>query len=149
MHYHFGYPFNPWGAGVLDNVCVEQGTDGTWYGFEHLAFGTVQPTHNVADQRTYSIKWNAAGDFIVSFGDAGDEQVPDLYNGSLQFSRPTGDESVAIAWSSVNTQYEGNNLELATDLIDTYVLGEEVCLSMRGTPDLFIDYDFELKTGAD
>ena len=143
-----GYGFVSLG---VTNVCVTQGTDGTWYGARALSnpppvwdFGAINPTTTVEEKFVFAIKWQADGTFIMRLGDIGNEPVTDTNIVILQYN---GD-SVACDWDEINLYYTGSNSTMATLLIDNYVLGEDVCLNAIIIPDLFISYDLSLERGT-
>ena len=142
-----GYGF----AGGLGNVCVTQGTDGTWYGakigvYPNWEYGEIAPSVNIEGEPVYSFRWNASGDFIMEFGENGDTPVTDVNIVVVKYNGTT----IALTWDpDVGVLgYTGNNLELATLLINNYVLGEDVCFDVTIIPQLFISYDFDLLRGT-
>ena len=130
------------------NVCIDSGTDGTWYMFEFNSFGIANPTHTKDGTLLYSFKCNASGDFIISWGDTGKEQLLGI-DAILVKSKDRKHVGTAT-WRNVLTRYEFNDLEWATVIIDAYGKGEtEQCFLLEGLPENFIHYSFnELLTGV-
>lgn len=145
MHYHFNYPFNPWGAG--ETHCVFEGTDGTWYGYESGVFGSMSPDVTVEGQIVYEFKWNAAGDFVMSFGAAGDDLVTDT--DIILFSY-VDEYTVALTWDSDIgvLSYTGSELALATLLIGNYEADKKECFTIQILPNKFISLNFNLQRGT-
>ena len=136
-------------AGVnayFTNVCITSlGTDGTWYGYESGNFGTANPSANILDQHFYSLKWKADGSFIISFGDLGNEQVPDVPQ--IFIYHKSQDAPLVAVWNDITTQYEGTDLALATTLIALQIGGAtSSCFFVQIEPTHFISYDFNLGT---
>lgn len=147
-HYHFGYLFNPSGLGTV-NVCVTQGNDGDLvngkYGFEYLAYGSIDPEFTKLGQRVYAFNWDATGLFLMRFGDIGNEPIPDVPNILVRSGNRI---SIILIWSDINLRYEGNDLAVATDLIDNYVEGADTCSDVIILPNLVLDIDFTLMRGT-
>ena len=151
MHYHFNYPFNPWGV-TDSNICVTQGNDGVieWYGAELTtapntwAYGSISPGVTIEGQLIFAYKWKADGTFIMRFGDIGNEPVTDTNIIIVQKEN----FSLALTWDIVNLYYSGTDQAFATDLITKYVEGADMCSLVQIIPDLFISYNFTLERGT-
>ena len=147
MSYRFGYP-SRYGfggaAGAASNFCVVQGTDLTWYGAEGATYGFIDPVYTPLGQVIYSFKWKADGSFVMSFGVAGNEQVPDTDLILVE----DGADKLSLVWNSTTLIYEGSNVTFATRLISEYVLDEVVCMYVQIVPNQFIGYDFSVLRGT-
>ena len=129
------------------NMCITPyENDGiiTWYGYEEGNFGGATPSSNVLDQSFYSMKWDAGGNFIASFGAAGDEQVPDVPQILFYYKDQTA--PVILAWDGTNEYYAGIDLGLATTLIALSGSASKICFYAEIEPVLFIQYDYNLET---
>ena len=103
-------------------------TDG-WYGFDtaQTPTGVIDPTHTESLLLRYSIKFDAiSGDWIVQFGDAGNEKSESVDNGVIEFDIDGADD-ILLTWSEVNLRYEGNDLTTAGVVADE--IGSEVCFA--------------------
>ena len=132
------------------NVCISHiGYDGTtWYGFSKDYVSTIYPTHANDGTPIYAFEWNASGNFRIRWGTSGDTKLTGI-NEILVYPKNQQDADVAI-WSDINKQYEFDNLEWATNLIQAYNDGDltKGCFGMEGLPELFIHYTYEaIETG--
>ncbi len=129
------------------NICLEVGNDGvvTNWGYvsayDITSFGKATPDVTKAGQHVYAFSWDAAGNFTLRFGGAGNEIVPDVDSAIISWHSPEGANHEFIAgWDSDNSLYSGTDLDMATALI----AGGEIdqCFTMVLFPNLFITYDF-------
>ena len=138
------------GATESTNICITQiGYDGTtWYGFSQDYVSAISPTEARDGTPIYAFEWTAAGDFRIRWGDTGDQKLTG-FNELLIYPEAQHTADVAV-WSELNKQYEFDNLEWATNLIEAYNNGEldQGCFNITGIPDLMLWYTFEsIETG--
>ena len=115
-----------------DNFCIDPvGTDGTKYGYVKGSFGTIDPAFTVDGIEMTESSWDAAGNFIISFGST---QLTDV---SSIHIKTNNYENVAL-WDGTN--YVFTDVDAATELI---TLGlTKGCMSLLILPDLFIHYTY-------
>lgn len=132
-----GDNFNP------SNICVTIiGDNGTKYGALTGVFGEVDPRANVIDQIVYELTWDASGNWIMSFGDAGNEQVPTVPQIFL-YHNYNIDNPVVLVWDESTLTYLATDLTLATLLINQYINGNDsACFYAEIEPEDFIIYDY-------
>lgn len=121
---------------------LTQLTDGG-YGLDaaQVISGLLLPDTTADGTLIYSASFYSNGDFIMSFGALGNEQLTNV----LQIIKEFNEGHIELFWNATNNRYEGTNLTLATELI--LLLGTEVCFADIAIPDLLIDIDFfELET---
>lgn len=134
------------------NVCLIQGTDGTWYGAELATApntwsfgGPITPPDAVSGQLSFALKWSPDGRFVVRLGDLGDEPLPDV---NLAVVRYSG-HAVSLIWDSTDLHYLGTDTALTDTLMDHYILGEQNCgISISAVPNKFISINLDLQRGA-
>jgi len=110
------------GSIVKYNLYVTLGTDLTWYGTDGI-FGSINLTTTIKNQPFNSLKWSADGNFIMQFGDLGNERV-DGKKGITVKSETHG--SVVLLWNNGTNRYEGVDLDMANSLISAQTGGETV-----------------------
>ena len=130
-------------VGILYNLCITVGYDGSeWYGKITGVMGSSDPDRTEDGTLLYSFKFNAAGNFVIQFGDAGDEQISSATSFNV-YSEYYGGSRVA-QWNDTTLQYEFDDQLIATDLIDKYNNGiTEVCIfvSIEEGTALYYTYD--------
>ncbi len=152
MKFGFNFGFLGNGNGIAFTNCIIKLTqlpDG-WWGFDlgQDPTGTLTPDKTSSGIQVYSFKFNdVSGDWIVQFGVAGDENLPNSTQGVLQFSISETD-NVLLVWNEANLRYEGNDIDTAKAVV--VEVGNDVCFRIVFVPELFIFYDFsELETTED
>ena len=146
----FGFNFGLSGSGeIIPTNCFNpliQLTDGG-YGYDtaQTPSGTIEPTYTADGTFIYSVRFYATGEFIYQFGIAGDQQ---LFQDEAETLPVTliiikgKRENVEISWNETNLRYEGFNLEMATNAIES--LGEEVCFTVVVVPRIIVWYDLAI-----
>ena len=139
--FNFGFLGKGGGAsGLIPNGCITQGRNGAVYGYDSsIPMGANTPdTIPATGQFIYANYWISDGTFIMQFGDAGNEQIPDVefiftvINGTL----------LQYVWDGV--KYQASNLTLATQLITDYVEDEDVCYTALPILNKMISYDMNI-----
>ena len=143
----FGFNFGLLGkgkGGLSYTNCLMpliQLTDG-WYGFDigQSPTGVIDPTHTSDLQLVYAFKFDTvSGDWILQFGDAGDELALNAHTGVIQFEIDDAD-NVLLTWNEANLRYEGNDVGTAEAVV--VELGNEVCFASVLVPRVLVWYDF-------
>ena len=125
------------------NLCITIGyDDAVWYGKISGQIGSSEPDEASDGTLLYSFKFNADGNFVMQFGDNGDEQIMDALSFNV-YSEYYGGSRVA-QWNADTLQYEFDDIAIATDLINKYNDGiTEVCIfvSIEEGTALYYTYD--------
>ena len=125
-----------WSMGISGGVCIQQGTDGTKYGYSDGNFGSMDP-HETDGHLLIEISYQANGLFIVRY--EGGVKITDLDEIKIIGLH----RAIETHWNETNGQYEGSDVDLAAELIDAFVDGEKLCFELVfDLPDLFLHYDF-------
>jgi len=120
------------------------GTDGTYYLYDSNTTGMGTTTFNDTnnDLFFYSFKCDAVGNFIIQWGDAGNEQLTDV-NSMIIHSEDHSKVDVAY-WNNTSKRYEFINKDWSDDIIADYNAGSrELCFAMKILPSLFLHYSFK------
>ena len=133
-----------------DTCLTEIGTDGTYYLYDSntVGMGIAQPGQTISGVFFYSFKCDAGGNFIIQWGDAGNEQLTDVSQ-ILVYNKLQTSADVAV-WDDIDKRYEFINKDWSDNIIAEYDAGvREVCFAMEILPSLFIHYSFaELAIGG-
>ncbi len=112
---------------------------GYGYDFGQDPSGVLVPASTSSGQKIYSFRFYSTGEFIMEFGDAGDEPIPNATQSIITFDLENVN-NVLIQWNEINLRYEGNDISVATQLNDH--IDEVICLGAIAVPKLLIYYDF-------
>ena len=132
------------------NVCITKiGYDGTtWYGFSKDYVSSIYPAEARDGTPIYSFEWNSSGNFRIRWGDSGDQKLSGI-DPILIYPKHQHDADLAF-WDDTDKQYEFDNIDWATVLIESYNTGDltKGCFGMEGLPNLFIHYTYSsIETG--
>jgi len=113
--------------GIVKNACVQEGTDGIWYG-AGPGVGQIVPPFAIDGTPMYAFIWasTAAGEegtILMSFGDLGDTKLTDVKEIVITSTEGTQ----ILTWDATNTDYRTVNLELTDALIADYELDKVRC----------------------
>ncbi len=103
--------------------------------------GVIVPASTSDGVHIYSFRFYDTGEWILQFGNLGDEQLPNSTQGVIQFDIAET-ENILLTWSDANSRYEGMDLDSATAIIP--LVGTEVCFAGGIVPSTIIWYDFLL-----
>ena len=110
---------------------------GDWVGSDEPATN-IEPPITSTGVLIYSFRANVvSGEWVMRFGDAGDEQLENVSIGIYEHEHFT----IALTWDTDNLWYDGYNPEAALAL-ETLV-GEEHCFRMSVVPDLLQRFTYE------
>ena len=126
------------GLTAIGGSCLTLSNDGiiTWYGYESANFGTATPDE-VQGQHLYSFKYKATGEFLITFGAAGNEKLGTIDN--LYIKSADSAYSRVLVWSATDSAYIDTDLDSAT-----FLVGEsDICLSFYELPEDVIHYTYE------
>lgn len=105
---------NGYGSGASADICITTiGTLGDKNGYIKNSIGEISPNGIYAGLEVFEFTWDdiVTGEFILSFGDAGDDEVENVMQLSIQHpSRP--DRNTAF-WDENKTAYVFTDLDLA------------------------------------
>ena len=141
--YKYGYGFDSGASANQFNICCTLTTDGTWYG--GLTSANITPDSTITSQTFYALKWKADGTFVMQFGVAGNEQVPDVPDIKLYTRYQTA--PVVLVWDATNLYYTDTDATLAGLLISAQTGGATtICFDGELFPTTIISYDYNLET---
>jgi len=101
--------------------------------------GTMFPAHTSGGLLIYSFRFYTTGEWILQFGVAGDEQMPNNQQGVIQFGL-ADTENILLIWDDTLNYYVGNDTGTATEVIKK--VGQEVCFTATIIPDLLVQYTY-------
>lgn len=129
------------GSAQGNNACMNEGSDGTKYGFLDGSFGSFDPAFTIDGHTVHELSWQADGTFIMSFGTNGDEQITSI----SQVHVSNNNHSITLDWDATSKTYTVVDIDTATILIDNYVDGQQYCMFIyTDLPNgLIIDYSFD------
>ena len=124
-------------------TCMAQGTGDdngiTKYGFVASANIGSMPPHHTDGNLLVEVSWQSNGLFIVRYNNG--VQITDIEE--IKIEGETGSRAILTEWNETTSQYEGTDVDIATQLIDDFVDGGELCFGLvSDLPELFIHYLF-------
>jgi hypothetical protein len=130
----------------LANICFsDMGYSDPKYGFIDGVMGIAEPPMTVSNQLLKEFTCEANGNFILAFGDAGNEPIlddGDIIMNLLVYDKSGKYGDVAV-WDEITKQYTFISVEFSDAMIDTIVNGnKELCIGVSVAPELMIHYDF-------
>lgn len=139
----FGFNFGLLGGnkgGHLPNACMNEGSNGTKYGFLDGSFGSFDPGFTIDGHVVHELSWQADGTFIMSFGTNGDEEITNI----SEIHISNNNHSLTLIWDAANKIYTISDVPTATALIGDYVDGQQYCMFIYTDlpKGLIIDYIF-------
>ena len=96
------------------NICIIIiGTSGDWRGHISGSGSVISPGSTFAGISVFEYKWNiVTGEFVISFGDTGDDELANTTNSILIYHPKVPDGNSAI-FDISNTDYRFTDLVLA------------------------------------
>lgn len=121
------------------NICITTiGNDGIWYGYKEGSYGVITPNAALDGIDIFSMRCKADGSFVLSFGDAGNDQLDNVKQIEVTHYQ-VPDANIAL-WDETETGYIFTDAVLADILINGGL--DEICFWIEFMPKVLIDYDF-------
>ncbi len=146
----FKWLYGTAGGGVNPNICLSVEYDGSkYYGYVYTTMGSADPDHANDGTLLYSFIWDNAGNFIVRWGDSGDEKVANAE--SIFIWSVEANKGREAQWGAAEEYYTFFDEALADKLIAEFNAGAtDFCFHMSIQDGLVIDYNYDnILTGSD
>ncbi len=139
MKFGFNFGFLGKGGGASSNVCISScGTDGTYWFYDSstVGMGASNPWETAEGTFFYSFKSDVNGKFIIQWGDAGNEKLPNVDNILIAYSN----NGIKVAqWDDIEKYYTFTDLDLFNSMKAEFDAGTvDFCMNLEILPSPFI-----------
>ncbi len=139
----FQGPLGMAGGGSADNVCItgagtwdDAGTQKWFYNYNIVGGGSSDPWETAGGTLFYSFESDDTGKYVLQWGDAGNEQLPDVANILITYQ----DTGVKVAnWDDTEKYYTFTDLALFTSMKAEFDAGTtDFCMNLEILPSPFL-----------